>query len=38
MNVLLAEANVPYEELIDLDDINPSSRRPMWRWSSARTT
>lgn len=23
MNVLLAEANVPYEELIDLDDINP---------------
>ncbi|NEG96959.1 NAD(P)(+) transhydrogenase (Re/Si-specific) subunit beta [Bifidobacterium sp. SMB2] len=23
MNVLLAEANVPYEELVDLDDINP---------------
>ncbi|KFI72692.1 NAD(P) transhydrogenase subunit beta [Bifidobacterium minimum] len=23
MNVLLAEANVPYEQLIDLDDINP---------------
>ena len=23
MNVLLAEANVPYEELIDLDNINP---------------
>ena len=23
MNVLLAEANVPYEQLVDLDDINP---------------
>ncbi len=23
MNVLLAEANVPYEQLIDMDDINP---------------
>lgn len=23
MNVLLAEANVPYEELVDLDEINP---------------
>ncbi len=23
MNVLLAEANVPYDELIDMDDINP---------------
>ncbi|WP_314686231.1 NAD(P)(+) transhydrogenase (Re/Si-specific) subunit beta [uncultured Bifidobacterium sp.] len=23
MNVLLAEANVPYEELVDIDDVNP---------------
>ena len=23
MNVLLAEANVPYDELVDLDDVNP---------------
>lgn len=27
MNVLLAEANVPYEELVDLDDINPQFPR-----------
>ena len=25
MNVLLAEANVPYEQLIEMDEINPSS-------------
>ena len=37
MNVLLAEANVPYEELVDLDEINRSSRRPTWLWSSAPT-
>lgn len=27
MNVLLAEADVPYEQLIDLDDINPEFER-----------
>ena len=27
MNVLLAEANIPYEELRDLDEINPSFER-----------
>ena len=32
MNVLLAEADVPYEQLIEMDDINPSSPRPTWRW------
>jgi NAD(P) transhydrogenase subunit beta len=27
MNVLLAEANVPYESLYDMDDINPEFER-----------
>jgi H+-translocating NAD(P) transhydrogenase subunit beta len=27
MNVLLAEANVPYEELKDLDEVNPDFER-----------
>ena len=27
MNVLLAEANVPYDELFDMDEINPSFER-----------
>jgi len=26
MNVLLAEANVPYEQLIEMDERTPSSR------------
>ncbi len=38
MNVLLAEANVPYEELIDLDDINPQFPSANVAWSSAPTT
>ena len=28
MNVLLAEADVPYDHLKEMDEINPSSRRP----------
>jgi H+-translocating NAD(P) transhydrogenase subunit beta len=38
MNVLLAEANVPYPQLIEMDEINPSSRARTWRSSSAPTT
>ncbi len=29
MNVLLAEANVPYDRLYDMDEINRSSSAPM---------
>ena len=32
MNVLLAEANVPYDRLYDMDEINTSSTGPTWRW------
>ena len=37
MNVLLAEANVPYEELVDLDDINPQFPQATWLLWSAPT-
>ena len=38
MNVLLAEAGVPYDLISDLDEINAESRPRTWRSSSARTT
>jgi NAD(P) transhydrogenase subunit beta len=30
MNVLLAEAQVPYEQLKEMDEIDPSSSKRMW--------
>ena len=30
MNVLLAEADVPYEQLLDLEQADPEFRRPTW--------
>ena len=38
MNVLLAEANVPYPQLKEMDEATRSSRAPTSRSSSARTT
>ncbi|GAB3888473.1 hypothetical protein GCM10029964_056180 [Kibdelosporangium lantanae] len=38
MDVLLAEANVPYPLLKELDEINPEFPRPTSPWSSVPTT
>ena len=38
MNVLLAEANVPYPQLKEMEEINPEFDRATSPWSSAPTT
>ena len=32
MNVLLAEAGVPYDLIADMDDISRNSPTPTWCW------
>ncbi|MGF6967328.1 NAD(P) transhydrogenase subunit beta [Paraburkholderia sp. WC7.3g] len=38
MNVLLAEAKVPYNIVMEMDEINADFAEGTFRWSSARTT
>ncbi len=38
MNVLLAEADVDYDLLKEMDEANPQFARPTWRWWSGRAT
>ena len=38
MNVLLAEADIPYTDLVEMDEINADMPQWTWRWWSAPTT